>query len=86
MTCEVAGEKRCQYMPPIGDNGPLNDLRDQILASPKDIEDLVQAGQSAHTCPYFASRAAIPQAEVRSSSAVLRSICLYTGIARDVAL
>ncbi|VDB84636.1 unnamed protein product [Peniophora sp. CBMAI 1063] len=59
-----AGEKRCQYMPPIGENGPLSDLRDQILASPKDIEDLVQAGQSAHTCPYFASRAAIPQAEL----------------------
>jgi chromosome transmission fidelity protein 1 len=55
----------------MGEEGRLHDFRDQILASPKDIEDLVTAGHSAHTCPYFASRAAIPQAEVRG----LRSIC-----------
>jgi hypothetical protein len=33
-------------------------------ASPKDIEDLATAGRLAHTCPYFGSRRAIPQAEV----------------------
>jgi len=33
-------------------------------ASPKDIEDLAAAGRLAHTCPYFGSRRAIPQAEV----------------------
>lgn len=34
-------------------------------ASPKDIEDLAAAGRLAHTCPYFGSRKAIPQAEVK---------------------
>jgi len=40
------------------------DLRDQILAVPKDIEDLAETGRLADTCPYFGSRRAIPQAEV----------------------
>lgn len=40
------------------------DFRDQILASPKDIEDLAEAGRLANTCPYFASRKAISQAEL----------------------
>lgn len=40
------------------------DFRDQILASPKDIEDLAEAGRLVNTCPYFASRKAIPQAEL----------------------
>jgi len=35
-----------------------------LQASPKDIEDLAAAGRIAHTCPYFGSRRAIPQAEV----------------------
>lgn len=55
------------------------DLRDQILvrplysasgylitpsqATPKDIESLVQSGSESHTCPYFGSRRAIPQAQ-----------------------
>lgn len=40
------------------------DLRDQILASPKDIEDLVATGQDSETCPYFGSRRAIRQAQL----------------------
>ena len=35
-----------------------------LQASPKDIEDLANAGRMAGTCPYFGSRRAIPQAEV----------------------
>ncbi|KAI0050362.1 DNA repair helicase [Auriscalpium vulgare] len=59
-------DKRCSYLPRSDDplDNRMNELRDQILASPKDIEDLVVAGDAAHTCPYFASRAAISQAEV----------------------
>ncbi|KAH9480540.1 ATP-dependent DNA helicase CHL1 [Psilocybe cubensis] len=56
--------KRCQYLPPIGEEHRMLDFRDQILASPKDIEDLAEAGRLAHTCPYFGSRRAIPQAEL----------------------
>lgn len=36
----------------------------QFQASPRDIEDLANAGRIAETCPYFGSRRAIPQAEV----------------------
>ncbi|KAF8908999.1 helicase C-terminal domain-containing protein [Gymnopilus junonius] len=64
---ELLGEKagkRCQYLPPIGEEEKMLDFRDQILASPKDIEELAEAGRLAHTCPYFGSRRAIPQAEV----------------------
>ncbi|KAJ7432344.1 helicase C-terminal domain-containing protein [Mycena latifolia] len=64
---ELLGEKedkRCQYLPPIGEDTRMLDFRDQILASPKDIEDLASAGRLAQTCPYFGSRRAIPQAEL----------------------
>ncbi|KAF8895275.1 helicase C-terminal domain-containing protein [Infundibulicybe gibba] len=58
------GEKRCQYLPPADEETKMLDFRDQILASPKDIEDLAAAGRLAHVCPYFGSRRAIPQAEL----------------------
>ncbi|PFH53881.1 hypothetical protein AMATHDRAFT_186475 [Amanita thiersii Skay4041] len=57
--------KRCPYLPTL-DNGETRmiEFRDQILASPKDIEDLAELGRIAGTCPYFGSRRAIPQAEL----------------------
>ncbi|KAJ7855956.1 helicase C-terminal domain-containing protein [Mycena olivaceomarginata] len=61
---EEKGDKRCPYLPPIGEESRMVDFRDQILASPKDIEDLASVGRLAHTCPYFGSRRAIPQAEL----------------------
>ena len=42
-------------------------------ASPKDIEDLANAGRMAGTCPYFGSRRAIPQAEVLTVSFFTRA-------------
>jgi chromosome transmission fidelity protein 1 len=39
-------------------------LRKVSEASPKDIEDLASVGRMSNMCPYFASRRAIPQAEV----------------------
>ena len=41
-----------------------------LQATPKDIEELCQAGQEADTCPYFGSRRAIPQAQVCHSSSL----------------
>ncbi|KAJ2935178.1 hypothetical protein H1R20_g1973, partial [Candolleomyces eurysporus] len=64
---ELLGEKagkRCQYLPPAGEEVAMLDFRDQILAVPKDIEDLAEAGRLANICPYFGSRKAIPQAEL----------------------
>ncbi|KAH9833515.1 DNA repair helicase [Rhodofomes roseus] len=58
------GKRRCPHLPPLEDEVRMIDLRDQILATPKDIEDLVGAGQNADVCPYFGSRKAIPQAQL----------------------
>ncbi|KAE9405765.1 DNA repair helicase, partial [Gymnopus androsaceus JB14] len=64
---ELLSEKkdnRCPYLPPTGEETRMNEFRDQILATPKDIEDLAIAGRRSAICPYFASRKAIPQAEL----------------------
>ncbi|KAF7365416.1 ATP-dependent DNA helicase CHL1 [Mycena venus] len=45
---EEKGDGRCQYLPPLGEETRMLDFRDQILASPKDIEDLA----SLITLPY----------------------------------
>ncbi|KAH8825111.1 helicase C-terminal domain-containing protein [Flagelloscypha sp. PMI_526] len=58
------GSKRCQFLPPIEEEDAILDFRDEILAVPKDIEDLAQAGRASGVCPYFGSRRAIPQAEL----------------------
>ncbi|OCH93459.1 DNA repair helicase [Obba rivulosa] len=58
------GDKRCPYLPSVEEETRMLDFRDQILAAPKDIEDLVLAGQASETCPYFGSRRAIPQAQL----------------------
>ncbi|KAF5382526.1 hypothetical protein D9615_002808 [Tricholomella constricta] len=58
------GDKRCPHLPLVRDEGKMLDFRDQILATPKDIEDLAAAGRRAQTCPYFGARRAIPQAEL----------------------
>ncbi|KAJ3483359.1 hypothetical protein NLI96_g6367 [Meripilus lineatus] len=47
-----------------GEEIPMLDFRDQVLARPKDIEDLIESGRNAQTCPYFGSRRAIPQAQL----------------------
>ncbi|EIW81280.1 DNA repair helicase [Coniophora puteana RWD-64-598 SS2] len=61
---EEKGKKRCQYLPPLEEEHRLADLRDQILASPKDIVELAAAGRNSHICPYYGSRKAVPQAEL----------------------
>ncbi|KAI0667105.1 DNA repair helicase [Trametes maxima] len=58
------GKRRCPHLPPAEEETKMLDLRDQILATPKDIEDLFLVGQAADTCPYFGARRAIPQAQL----------------------
>ncbi|PIL32767.1 hypothetical protein GSI_04884 [Ganoderma sinense ZZ0214-1] len=58
------GKNRCPHLPPADEETRMLDLRDQILATPKDIEELSSIGQAADTCPYFGSRRAIPQAQL----------------------
>ncbi|KAF9073981.1 helicase C-terminal domain-containing protein [Rhodocollybia butyracea] len=64
---ELLAEKkdnRCPHLPASEEETRINDFRDQILATPKDIEDLALSGRLSGICPYFASRKAIPQAEL----------------------
>ncbi|QRV77770.1 chromosome transmission fidelity protein 1 [Ceratobasidium sp. AG-Ba] len=56
--------KRCPHLPPIGEETKMVDMRDHILAAPKDIEDLEALGRQTSTCPYYGSRRAIKQAEL----------------------
>lgn len=42
-------------------------MRDGILGAVQDIEQLVKLGQETRSCPYYATRLAIPPAQVRSS-------------------
>ena len=42
----------------------MSDLRDQVLAVPRDVEDLASLGRRMGCCPYYGSRGAIATAEV----------------------
>ncbi|KAI5835242.1 DNA repair helicase [Schizophyllum commune Tattone D] len=57
-------EKRCPHLPSQEEEAAMLDLRDQILATPKDIEELATTGRASGICPYFGSRKAIDQAEL----------------------
>uniref|UniRef100_A0A6G1S6L6 Putative ATP-dependent RNA helicase DDX11-like protein 8 n=1 Tax=Aceria tosichella TaxID=561515 RepID=A0A6G1S6L6_9ACAR len=60
MQKETKSEKRCPYIKAK----EVNQLKDDILSSVYDIEDLVSRGRTKGACPYYASRMAIPEAEL----------------------
>lgn len=60
MQKESTPEKRCPYIK----GNLVNILKEDILASVYDIEDLVSRGRVTGACPYYASRMAIPEAEL----------------------
>ncbi|KAF9778687.1 helicase C-terminal domain-containing protein [Thelephora terrestris] len=68
----------CRFLPPREDETQLLEFRDQILAIPKDIEDLAISGKLVNVCPYFASRKAIKQAQL----VALPYNLLLSGVAR----
>ncbi|WFD19601.1 RNA helicase [Malassezia caprae] len=58
--------KRCEFLPardPAG-QAQLDAYRDHALAEVQDMEELVQLGKQMHTCPYFAARHSVRQAEL----------------------
>ncbi|WPJ65211.1 hypothetical protein SMAC4_08636 [Sordaria macrospora] len=57
-------EHRCPYLPNAANLKATHEFRDTALATLPDIEDLYQTGKQLKICPYYASRAAIPGAEV----------------------
>ncbi|KAH6844784.1 helicase C-terminal domain-containing protein [Chaetomium sp. MPI-CAGE-AT-0009] len=57
-------KEKCPYMPNAENLKQAHDFRDTALATIPDIEDLHRAGKELQVCPYYASRTAIPGAEV----------------------
>lgn len=60
MQKETKPENRCSYIKAK----QVDKLKDQILTIVHDIEDLVSRGRAMGSCPYYASRMAIPEAEL----------------------
>ncbi|KAL2130915.1 hypothetical protein VTI74DRAFT_5799 [Chaetomium olivicolor] len=57
-------KERCPFMPSAENLKQTHDFRDTALATLPDIEDLHRIGKELQVCPYYASRTAIPGAEV----------------------
>lgn len=59
-----AGSKRCEYLPKKEEETAMLDARDAVLASVKDIEDIVSLGRQSCVCPYYSTRRAVKQAQI----------------------
>lgn len=55
---------KCAFVPNADNLTQTHQFRDEVLATLPDIEDLHQLGKSHQVCPYYASRTAIPSAEI----------------------
>ncbi|KAJ8128976.1 hypothetical protein O1611_g4657 [Lasiodiplodia mahajangana] len=55
---------KCQFLPSANNLRQTHQFRDSVLATLPDIEDLHGLGKNFQVCPYYASRTAIPGAEV----------------------
>ncbi|GAB0134464.1 hypothetical protein EsDP_00002835 [Epichloe bromicola] len=56
--------KKCSFVPKEELLSETHQFRDTALATIPDIEDLHQLGKSLSVCPYYASRSALPGAEI----------------------
>ncbi|CEJ82969.1 Putative ATP-dependent RNA helicase chl-1 [[Torrubiella] hemipterigena] len=56
--------KKCDFVPREELLAQTHEFRDTALATLPDIEDLHQLGKSLSVCPYYASRTALPGAEI----------------------
>lgn len=57
-------DKKCPHMPNADNLKQTHQFRDTALATIPDIEDIHRIGKELQVCPYYASRTAIPTAEV----------------------
>ncbi|KAK3368016.1 helicase C-terminal domain-containing protein [Podospora didyma] len=55
---------KCAFMPSADNLKQTHQFRDEALAIVPDIEDMYRIGKQLQICPYYASRKAIPAAEV----------------------
>lgn len=53
---------------PFNKASALQKMRDDLLGTVQDIEHLLKLGRETHSCPYYATRLAIPPAQVTVSS------------------
>ncbi|TXT13605.1 hypothetical protein VHUM_00972 [Vanrija humicola] len=60
---QKSGGARCEFLPKA-DDPRLLDVRDSVLATVRDIEDLVLEGRTAGVCPYYATRRAVRQSQL----------------------
>ncbi|KAK3690454.1 helicase C-terminal domain-containing protein [Podospora appendiculata] len=56
--------QKCSFMPNADNLKQTHQFRDTALATLPDIEDMHRIGKQLQVCPYYASRTAIPGAEV----------------------
>ncbi|WVQ69797.1 uncharacterized protein L199_008017 [Kwoniella botswanensis] len=61
---QKSGKTRCEYLPSKAEEGIMLDARDSVLASVKDIEDIVAIGRKSCVCPYYATRRAVKQSQI----------------------
>ncbi|KAK4107247.1 DNA repair helicase [Canariomyces notabilis] len=57
-------KEKCPFMPNPENQKQTHQFRDTVLATVPDIEDMYRVGKELQICPYYASRTAIPGAEV----------------------
>ncbi|PSR82419.1 helicase C-terminal domain-domain-containing protein [Coniella lustricola] len=55
---------KCSFLPTADNLAATHQFRDEALATLPDIEDLHRLGKTHQVCPYYASRTAIPSAEI----------------------
>lgn len=55
---------KCQFAPGPDNLSQTHQFRDNALATVPDIEDLFDLGKKLAVCPYYASRTAVPGAEI----------------------
>ena len=60
------GGPKCEFFPTQENLSQTHQFRDTALATVPDIEDLFHLGKTLQVCPYYASRTAIPSAEIVS--------------------
>ncbi|XWW99862.1 hypothetical protein V2A60_007876 [Cordyceps javanica] len=61
---QAKSSRKCDFVPREELLAQTHEFRDTALATIPDIEDLHQLGKSLQICPYYASRTALPGAEI----------------------
>ena len=69
-------DRKCPFVPTHENESLVNDFRDHTIAKVRDIEDLTILGKKIGVCPYYASRATVKPAEVKSPISIILDLFL----------